>query len=313
VSGSTDRLPRLLALVPYLRSHGRVTLAELAEVFGVPERRIEADLRLLWLCGLPGGGPGDLIDLSFVGDGVELLDPQTLDRPLRLTADEGVALLTAARALAAVPGLPERDALDRVVAKLGDAVAVPPVRVEVALEPDTGTLAALRRAQERGRRVHLRYLVEGRDEVTDRDVDPMRLLAVEGRWYLEGWCRRVEDVRLFRLDRVVGVRELDVAAAPPPEAAPRNLADGLFRPSPADVEVRLELAPAARWVADYYPVERVEEGPDGGLLVTLRTPDPGWVRRLALRLAGAGRVLAPPELAAQVQAAAAEALRAYEE
>jgi proteasome accessory factor C len=136
----------------------------------------------------------------------------------------------------------------------------------------------------------------------------MRLLSRDGRWYLEAWCHRVEAVRLFRLDRIVELQVLDAAAQPPPEAVPRDLADGLFSPSPQDESITLDLAPAARWVADYYPVESADELADGGLRIVLRTPDPGWVVRLVLRLGGQGRVVAPPEVAEAVRERAAAAL-----
>ena len=50
----------------------------------------------------------------------------------------------------------------------------------------------------------------GRDEATERDVDPMRIVGDDGRWYLEGWCHRAEDTRLFRMDRVEELTVLDV-------------------------------------------------------------------------------------------------------
>ena len=87
----------------------------------------------------------------------------------------------------------------------------------------------LRAALSARRRVHLRYYVPGRDEATERDVDPMRLLVVEGRPYLEGWCLRAEGVRLFRLDRVLSLDVLDVPSAPPAEAEPVDIDQGLFR------------------------------------------------------------------------------------
>jgi proteasome accessory factor C len=152
--------------------------------------------------------------------------------------------------------------------------------------------------------------VPGRDEDTERDVDPMRLLVVEGRTYLEAWCRRAEGVRLFRLDRILGLQVLGVSAEVPPEAEPRDVDHGLFRPSDADVSVVLGLAPAGHWVAEYYPCESVEA--DGEeLRVTLRTPDTRWVRRLALQLGESGRVIAPAEQAAQVSQDAAAALAHY--
>ena len=67
----------------------------------------------------------------------------------------------------------------------------------------------MRRALEAGRALRIRYYTAGRDVVTDRTIDPMRLVLVEGRGYLEAWCRRAEAVRLFRLDRVEDVAELD--------------------------------------------------------------------------------------------------------
>lgn len=248
-TGAADRLPRLLALVPYLLAHPGVATNEVCAVFGVPERQLRADLDLLFLCGLPGHGPGDLIDVNYYGDRITLSNADELARPLRLTADEALALVVALRTLADVPGVAERDALDRVLAKLENAVAapggVPAERVLVSVEAEAEVLALVRRGLAGGRRLHLRYHVPARDETTERDVDPMRLLLVEGRSYLEAWCRRAEGVRLFRLDRMVAVTVLDEPAQPPPEAQSRDLADGLFQPSPTDAAVTLELTPQA--------------------------------------------------------------------
>jgi len=130
--------------------------------------------------------------------------------------------------------------------------------------------------------LHLSYYVPGRDEATERDVDPMRLLVVEGRTYLEGWCLRAEAVRLFRLDRVLALAVLDegrVGAGPRP--GPGTWTRACTGRRPKDAAVELELSAAGRWVAEYYPCEHVEELGDGRLRVGLRTPDTRWVRRLA--------------------------------
>ncbi len=147
-----------------------------------------------------------------------LSNADAIVRPLRLGVDEALALLVGLRALADVPGLHDRDALQRTILKLEDAAgdaarASDQVRVEVEAQ---GPLADVRDALARGRRVHLTYFVPSRDETTERDVDPMRVLLVDARWYLEGWCRRAEDVRLFRMDRVEALSVLEVAAEVPP-------------------------------------------------------------------------------------------------
>lgn len=314
MSGTPAQLPRLLALVPYLLARPGVRLTEVATDFGISEERLRKDLDLLWVCGLPGHGPGDLIDVEFEGDTVTLFEPAGVTRPLRLNVDEALALIVALRALSETPGLEERDAVDRALAKVeqaAGAAAGPAHRVEISVEGEARVLPVVQSALEQRRRLHLSYYVPGRDETTERDVDPMRLLLVEGRSYLEAWCRRVEGVRLFRLDRVHEVVLLEQESTPPADAAPRDLSQGLFRPGPDDLLVTLALRPGAAWVADYHPCDSVEQTADGGLLVRLRARDTAWVRRLVLRLGDQGRVLAPEELAQSVRSDAALALAAY--
>lgn len=316
MSGASDRLPRLLALVPYLLSHPGSRLPEVAKVFGVPERQLRADLDLIWMCGLPGHFPGDLIDVEYAGDRVTVSNADPIARPLRLTADEALALVVALRALAGVRDVFGSDAVDRALAKLETAVgqaAAPAGTVSVAIEAQAAVAGTVRDALARGRALHLRYHVPARDESTERNVDPMRLLLVEGHSYLEAWCRRVQDVRLFRLDRVEDLEVLDEPARVPKSATPRELEGGLFQPSPADEVVTLALQPAARWVADYYPCQSAQEQPDGGLLVELRTPDTRWLRRLALQLGASASVLHPPSLVAAIRADADTAIAAYAE
>jgi proteasome accessory factor C len=317
MSTASERLARLLALVPYLLNRQGIPLAEAARDVGISEAQLEKDLELLFVCGLPGHMPDDLIEAEWETGRVYVGNADTIARPLRLGVDEVLALLVGLRMLAALPGLHDRAALDRVIAKLHSAAGGAAgstgdhVAVEVDAAAEEAVLAACRRALGEGRRLHLRYYVPGRDETTERDVDPTRLSIVDGRTYLEGWCHRAEAMRLFRLDRIDAVEVLDVAAEVPPEAEPLDLDHGLFRPGPDDVVATVDLTPAARWVPDYYPCEEVVELPDGGLRIMLRTPDPMWLCRLALRLGPAARVVDPPEVVQTVRDEAAAALAAY--
>ncbi|MFI9556774.1 helix-turn-helix transcriptional regulator [Nonomuraea endophytica] len=317
MSGSADRLPRLLALVPYLMSHPGAQVGEVAEVFGLSEKQLIDDLQLVWMCGLPGHTPGDLIDVSWDGGEIVIDNADTIARPLRLGIDEASALLVALRMLGAMPEFAEvpGDALPRVVAKLeraageGAAAVSSQVAVDVDAAPDA--LPRVRDALNRKRRLSLRYYVPGRDEVTPREVDPTRVMVVDGRTYMEGWCYRAEAMRLFRLDRVVGVDVLDVPADPPADAEPIDVTQGVFRPSPTDELVELEVSAAGRWVAEYYPVEGVTELGEGRLRIALRARDEDWVLKLALRLGDTGRVAAPEAMAERVREEAERALALY--
>jgi proteasome accessory factor C len=315
-TASAERLSRLLAMVPWLLRRQGVGLDEAARHFGITEGQLVADLELLFVCGTPGHMPDDLIEADWESGQVFLGNADAIARPLRLSVDEAVALLAGLRTLAQVPGLHDRDALESALTKLsaaaGDAAAsASALSADLSRGSRAEVLAAAREAVHRHRRLHLRYLVPSRDEATERDVDPMRLLATGDRWYLEGWCHRAEGVRLFRLDRVVGIEVLDVDGTPPPDAVGRDVDERLFTPSPEDVVVTVDLEPAARWVATYYPVEHVVELGEGRLRVTLRAAAADWVPRLALRLGGDVRVVTPSYLADEVSSRAREALLAY--
>jgi proteasome accessory factor C len=315
VSTSHDRLPRLLALVPYLIARPGIPLAEAAADFGVPPRQLRKDLELLWMCGLPGYGPGDLIDLSFEGETITVTYDAGMNRPLRLTGAEATALLVALRALLETPGLADTDAVARAIAKIENAAGnAEPAGVAVALSAaeakrtvETRTL--VQDAVRERRALQMTYYTASKDEITERTVDPMRVVIVQGRSYLEAWCRRAEGVRMFRMDRIDDVTVLNEPAVPPPTARPTDLSGGLFQPAPDQQEAVLVLDPDARWVAEYYPVTELDELDGGRLRIAMRYADTSWMVRLLLGLGGDVVVEQPAELATRLRSRAAEALR----
>jgi proteasome accessory factor C len=313
----------MLALVPYLQARGEVSLDEAAADFGVRPAQIVKDLNVLWFCGLPGLGMGDLIDIdmdALQGDGViRLSNADYLTRPLRLGSSEASALIVALRTLRDGGDESVRPVVDRTLAKLeaaaGDGAALA-AQVDVQVPESDSALARLRgdleMAAREGRQIRLDYYVPARDEATERTVDPLRVITAEGHTYLDAWCRTAEDRRLFRLDRVSSAEVLDLPVADHSDLPPRDLSEGIFKPSPHDTLATLRLLPSARWVAEYYPVEDTEEAGEGRLRVRLRVGDPEWLTRLVLRLGGAAVVEEPADLSAAVHRAATEALRQYE-
>jgi proteasome accessory factor C len=313
VSTTEERLPRLLALVPYLLAHQGISAADAAADFGITEAQLRRDLNLLWMCGLPGHGPGDLIDLSFEGDTVSVIFDAGMSRPLRLTGEEALALAVALRTLAETPGLADTDAIQRALAKVETAAggAVDDSTVAIALEPVERRLPVLNQALAHGHALWLRYYTATRDETTERTVDPLRLFTMDGRDYLEAWCRSAEGVRIFRVDRIETVMELDEPSAPPANVELRDLAGGIFQPAEEHLLVMLRLAPAYFWVSDYYAIENLAEV-DAFQHVQLRVADPAWVRALVLGSAGQVEVLAPDWLDSSIRTEAAAALAGYQ-
>ncbi|MBT8228201.1 MAG: YafY family transcriptional regulator [Dactylosporangium sp.] len=310
---TTGRLGRLLNLVPYLLSRPGIAVAEAAGDLGVTERQLREDLDLLWLCGLPGYGPGDLIDMALDGDRITITYDAGIDRPLRLTTDEAMALVVALRLLRQTPGMGHSEAVDRALAKLQRAAgADADAPVTVGSRGDNDRLEDLRGAVERRRALRIVYYTASRDETTERVVDPMRVLVTGGRAYLEAWCRRGRGVRLFRVDRVDACVETGEPAAVPAEAVPTDVRDGVFRPSDDLPLVTLRIGRGARWITEYYPCEVAEEqGEDW--TVTLRATDLAWATRFVLGLGTDVEVLGPPELAGAVVAHTRAALANYPE
>ncbi|GGO45313.1 proteasome accessory factor C [Streptomyces sp. WMMB 714] len=318
-SNAIDQTRRMLSLVTYLRDRPGARIDDVARAFGISADELISDLDVLPMCGTSFRG-GDLLEIDTDGERIWWRNADALGsdtaQPLRLASDEATALLVAARAVATLPGLREsdRDALQRATAKLEAAAgenAGASSRLSVTFEAEGGVFADVDRAIAERRRLWLRYYSPARDELTEREVDPIRLFAV-GHTYLEAWCRLSEARRTFRLDRVAEIKLLDEPADPPPVEL-RDLSEGLVQPSAEDPEVVVEVGPGGRWVAEYYPYDSAEELPDGGLRVTLRTPDPASLRRLALRLGRDGRIVEPRELADSAREAARLALAAYGE
>ena len=313
-AGGGDRLARLLNLVPYLLARPGIAVSEAAADMGVSDRQLREDLELLWVCGLPGYGPGDLIDMAFDGDRVTITYDAGIDRPLRLNQDEALALVVALRMLAQVPGVQNLDAVERALAKIesaaGDAAADLPV---LASQTSAGMerVADLQGAVARRHAMRLTYYTATRDEITERVVDPMRVLVVGGRIYLEAWCRRAEAVRRFRADRIESATELDEPAAPPPDAQFTDVSEGIFSPSPELPLVTLRIGRWSRWITEYYPCEHVVEESAERWVVSLRASDLAWARRLVLGLGPDVTVLGPSELVTAVRAESESALSAY--
>ena len=288
-----SRLRRVLALVPWIAEHPGAALEKLAARFGVSEAELEHDLELLPLCGLPPYTPDRLIEVEIVDGHVWIRFAEYFDRPLRFSAEEGLALLTAGRALLAVPGSDERGALATALDKLAGALgATEGLSVEVGEPPH---LDALRRAADTRERVEIDYYSFGRNATTSRKIDPRSVFHAFGHWYAAAYCHQAQDERLFRLDRIRAVRPTGEHFDPTADEEP-DFGESVYHPRSDDPRVTLELDAAATWVVESYPSEEVEERPDGSWRVVLAVSERAWMERLLLELGPAARVVAPAEL-----------------
>jgi proteasome accessory factor C len=311
----STRLVRLLNMVPYFQANPKVTRAQAAAALGVSGKQLDADLDQLWMCGLPGYSPGDLIDFDFVGETIEVTFSAGVDHPLRLTSTEATGILVALRTLVDVPGMVDPEAARSAIAKIESAAGSQRAAVEESVPEETGAAAAVRAAVRDGRAVTLEYYTASRDSLTSRTVDPIRVVLIGDNSYLEAWCRSAEAVRMFRFDRIVAAESLDDPSAPPSPAVQAGTDTSLFDPDTADPSLptaTLLIDRSASWMFDYYPLRVVNELPDGACEAVMTYASPEWMARFLLGFGSAVRVLAPQQLAQRVQDSAGEALRVYD-
>ncbi len=295
------RLRRLLAMVTWLAARERVKLSELAERFDMAEDDVERELMLVSMCGLPPYSPDQLIDVLVIDDVVEARIPEYFHRPRQLTASDALSLLTAGRTLLAVRGADTEGPLARALDKLSDALGG--ADGGVAVELDTPLLLdEVQRAYEQGEQIEITYYSATRDAMSSRVVDPISVFNDAGHWYLEAYCHSSEKVLTFRVDRIEAVAPTGEPSNPPADPAPRQP----VRVAPgADTEsVTLTVAPSGRWVAENYPVERLDEMKSGKLRITLTVAGDAFLERLLLRL-GSNVVVNRPADKRKTQAAAA--------
>ena len=320
--GAKDQVNRLLTLVPYLHGRDGVRLDDAADALGVTPAQLVKDLKVLLMCGLPGGYPDDLIDVDLDAlegedaDGViRVSNADYLARPLRLTPTEATALIVALRAVRGGSTPETREVVDRTLAKLEAAAAGggPAGRIEVDEQPssEAAVVHQLRDALDRGRQVHVTYWVPTRDEATQRLVDPRALVTRYGATYLDGWCHATGAPRLFRVDRIHDLAVLD-SPAQQHDAPPIDVSDGFFRGADTAQPVTVELDRQAQWVPEYYPVESVRPLPGGSSEIQMLVADERWLERLLLRLAPHARVVSPLRVGEEVVATAQRALKLYQ-
>jgi proteasome accessory factor C len=316
MSSVSTRLVRLLNMVPYFQANPRITFDEAATDLGVSVKQLREDLDQLWMCGLPGYSPGDLIDFEMSGTTIEVTFSAGMDHPLRLTSPEATGVSVALRALLDVPGMVDPEAARSAIAKIESAAGTAKesggTAVDEPAAAESHAVAAVRAAVRDGHALSIDYYSASHDTLTTRIVDPIRVALVGDHGYLEAWCRTAEAVRLFRFDRIVDAQVLDEPSAPPEPAVAAGADTSLFDADPSLPAATLLIDRSAAWMFDYYPLRVVRELPDGACEAAMTYASDEWMARFVLGFGSAVRVLEPRGLADRVRDIAVAALRAYE-
>ncbi len=130
----------------------------------------------------------------------------------------------------------------------------------------------------RRKRLAIRYYARGKDEETEREISPQRLVHYRENWYLDAWCHLRQDLRNFAVDSIRQARLLEKAA----REVPNKTLDTVLGPGYgifAGDELqwaRLRFSPErARWVAAefWHPAQRGEFEADGSYVLEVPYAD----------------------------------------
>lgn len=303
---ATERLERMLSVVPYISAApGGRSIEEVCRRFDVDRDELVACLETVFMVGVHPYTPDALIDVVIDADHVQITMPEWFRRPLRLTAEQRLALLIARRTFRAMPGADTDGPLHRALDKVASTIGADAAGVDLAFDPlDESDLTRLRRAVDERRVVSFGYYSFGRDAHTDRRVEPWRVQLDGGHWYLEGRCLDAGEARTFRVDRVSGVEIIGPSFEPPDALPPLEVFPG----SRLTRHVTLNLEPGARWAASQYPVESMIDLGEGRLRATFAVATAAWLERLLLRLGPNATLVDPTDDFESVAPAAARRL-----
>lgn len=305
-------LSRLFNLIPYLvaRPEG-VSYEQAAKDFGTSVPKLRRDLNLLWMCGLPGYGPGDLIDIAFDEDGVRVKFDAGMSRPVRLAPQEAMALQVALRVLVNTPGFTHSEAITSAMEKIAHAAGQAQVPAATVAEPVAEHNAAeFVDLVNAGQAARITYYSPVRDTASERVIDPIEVLTSAGHAYLRAWCRSTSSIRQFRIDRIDSCTWLEEEAQPHSVEAdePSSPTDFLSGELPI---AEIEVGSSHRWIAESYPCEELTSLGQGRWRVRMRYRDAAWVVRFVLGLGTDVEVVSPPQLRQRVQQGAQAALDQY--
>ena len=293
------RTARLLDLVPYLTTHQGVAISELAKTFNTTVKEITDDLNTLWMCGLPGYTPLELIDLEFESGFVSIRNAETLAAPRALDRAEALSIYMGLDLLEAeLTGA--NNEIHAEISNLQDQlrsqlISAPQVQIEASLASDARAII-LKAIRRRGW-IEITYHSAASDELTVRQVAPFELSQSGSHEYLQGYCASATAIRNFRADRIVDVIEIGDQVWPTDQIADSQ--------SAISYEVRLHST--SRQVREVFP-----DIIDGAKSATLNGYSSAWIARALISLAGQIEVTSPVEIRNQVLSRASAALKNYQ-
>ena len=288
----TDRYNFMLALTGYLISNRQQKISDVAKHFQVTEKEISSAVVTISLSGVGLYRPDELffLDYDLLEEGiVDLSFAPALEAVPRLSTRQAAAIASGLSYLIDLVDPADQKEISELLSILGRAAAgqqdlpfmVQPVRGDA-------DLGKARQAVAEKRAIKCSYR-NSTGEVSDREIEPIRLESREANWYLRGFCRTNKEDRIFRLDRMRDIVLLD--AFTDRETGSDQIQE-IYAVRDSDTEVLFEVDPGAfSLIADYKPDFEIRGNKSVRVSISIGQIDN--LGRIVSRYSGKVRVLAP--------------------
>jgi proteasome accessory factor C len=300
VESAGKRALRTMDLIPFILENPGCSIKSLAEKFSVSDGQIEKDLQLIFMCGLPGYTPYELIDIVFDNGIVTVIEPQVLDRPRRFSKNELIVIILGLRILSELHSASKTNTekIEKLITKI--SALVPTYNSKVSTNINSEFMSDLNRAINHSLKLEIEYTSVSKDETTRRNLLPIELYMLNGSLYLRAIDLDISAERVFRTDliRINKVGEIT------------NIQ--INSEQSEKLQISLEVSKSRRIFMERNSsiIQTVKETKNG-FKVDVSVSNLQWLKRCILSNSPGIKVIAPAELALEIKQNANAILALY--
>ncbi len=284
---------RLFQLLYILLEKQTSTAPELARQLEVSVRTIYRDIETLSSSGVP------IYAMAGKGGGISIMPGYTFDKAL-LSDDEQDQILFAIQSLQVA----DQD-VDELLQKLGGAfqkVSTNWIEVDFSRwgmkKTDSERFECLKTAILEKRVLRIIYCGTS-GSIGERDVEPLKLIFKNKSWYLQAFCLKAEDLRLFKVNRIKDIELTDVVFTEGFDDLPSLESDELYAFEGTEIYLKFPSSLAFR-VYDEFERNSIEVQPDGSLCVSVIFPLDDWAYSYLLSFGTNIEIVEPIDLREQL-------------
>jgi len=300
------KIDRQIGILSVLLQKDVVTAPYLADLFEVSRRTINRDIEDLCKAGIP------IMTRQGVNGGISIIENYKLDKTL-FTNAEMQDILAGLRSLDSVNHTNRYGKLMEKLSAGSSDIMVGNQSVLIDLsswykDSLAPKIESIRTAIDTCRELEFVYYSPKDESV--RRIEPYYLIFRWTNWYVWGWCKKREDFRMFKLNRMENVkitaREFMKRQVPIPDLSNERI-------FPGGIKVKALFEPECKWrLVEEFGSGSFKEQEDGRLLFQADYTDKENLVTWLLTFREKAELLEPKEIRAEIKESIEKMKRKYE-